>query len=148
MQGTSHKIFNAVLAGNLLASLYTQFPLMSSVISGGLILFSGFPDRIEKIGLKHRGISHSVVLYLCLGLLYFCAMNAFYKQQDIIYWAGYGFIGGCLGHVLADMFSKNGITVLGFKISMGWYSTGRISERVFLFVFVLLNAALMYWLLR
>jgi membrane-bound metal-dependent hydrolase YbcI (DUF457 family) len=145
MQGISHRVFNTVLAGDLLVCCYDKFPLMTSIMAGGMIVFSGFPDKIERLGLKHRGISHSVIVYALLGWMYFWWSTIFNQYFDWISYIGYGFVCGCLGHILADMFSKNGVSILGAKFNFKLYSTGKVSEQIFLFGFVLLNFLLMYW---
>jgi membrane-bound metal-dependent hydrolase YbcI (DUF457 family) len=145
MQLLSHRVFNTVLAGDLLIGLYSKFPLMSSIMAGGMVLFSSFPDKVEQLGLKHRGLSHSVLIYFSLGVFYYWASTIFNQYLDLISYIGYGFVCGCLGHIFADTFSKKGIKILGAKFNFNLYSTGKISEQVFLFGFILLNCLLMYW---
>jgi len=147
MQSTSHRIFNTVLAGDLLTIYYTKFPLLTSVVACGMVVFSSFPDKIEMIGLKHRGISHSLILYLILGWICLQLPTLIEAQLIWIPYIGCGLVCGCLGHILADMFSKNGIVVLTKKIRFNLYSTGNLSEQIFLFSFVLLNCLLIYWFL-
>ena len=146
MQSTSHRIFNTILAGDLLVMLYSKLPVLSSIIACGMVLFSSFPDYVERLGLKHRGISHSVLIYFGLGSFYFCASMICNPHLDWLSYVGYGFVCGCLGHILADTFSENGITILGFKVKFNLYRTGRISEQAFLVGFILVNCLLMYWL--
>ena len=147
MQSTSHRIFNTVLAGDLLAIFYTKFPLLTSVVACGMVLFSSFPDKIERIGLKHRGISHSLILYLIFGWICLQLPTLIEAQLIWISYIGCGFVCGCLGHILADMFSKNGIIVLTNKVRFNMYVTGNLSEKLFLGSFILLNCLLMYWFL-
>ena len=145
MQAVSHKVFNGILASDLLICCYKQSSLLTSCIAGGLIVFSSFPDKIEQLGLKHRGISHSVIAYLGLACFYFWASGFLNQYFDWICYMGFGFVAGCLGHILADMFSKNGVKVLGAKFNFGLYSTGTISEQIFLFGFALVNYLLIYF---
>ncbi len=140
MQNLSHRIFNGTIAAVVIAKCYQKFLAESIIFACGLILFSSFPDSIEKIGLKHRGISHSLILYLLLCFDLVCLMNLVPQT----YWPSIialSFLCGCLGHVFADIFSKNGIKVLGCPLKFGLYSTGKISEQVFLFAFIIANIA-------
>lgn len=140
MQNLSHRIFNGTIAAVVIAKCYQKFLAESIIFACGLILFSSFPDSIEKIGLKHRGVSHSVVLYLLLCFDLVCLMNLV-PQTYWISIIALSFLFGCLGHVFADIFSKNGIKVLGYPLKFGLYSTGKISEQVFLFAFIIANIA-------
>ncbi len=141
MQNLSHRVFNSALAASIIVKFHQKFLAESIIIACGMVLFSSFPDSIEKIGLKHRGISHSLILYLIIAFDLACLI-VIYPQGYWLYITGIAFVLGCLGHVLADIFSKNGIKVLGYPLKARCYSTGKLSERIFLFVFVLINIAL------
>lgn len=145
MQGISHRIFNSVLASDLLILFYKQNPLLTSIVAGGMVLFSSFPDKIEQLGLKHRGLSHSIILYLLLGILYYWFSIRLNEYIVWISYIGYSLIVGSICHIIADMFSKNGITILGAKFNFDLYSTGKISEQIFLLGFALVNYLLIYW---
>ena len=145
MQGISHRIFNSVLASDLLILFYKQNPLLTSIVAGGMVLFSSFPDKIEQLGLKHRGLSHSIILYLLLGILYYWFSIRLNEYIVWISYIGYSLIVGSICHIIADMFSKNGITILGAKFNFNLYSTGKISEQIFLLGFALVNYLLIYW---
>lgn len=145
MQGISHRVFNSVLASDLLILFYNKNPLLVSIVAGGMVLFSSFPDKIEEFNLKHRGISHSLIIYLLLGALYFWFSIQFNNYFDWIAYFGYSLVAGSIGHILADMFSKRGIRILGAKFNYGLYTTGKASEQIFLFGFALLNYLLIYW---
>lgn len=147
MQNLSHRVFNSALAASIVVKFHQKFLAESIIIACGMVLFSSFPDNIEKIGLKHRGISHSLILYLIIAFDLGCLIVV-YPQCYWLYIAGLAFICGCLGHVLADIFSKNGLKVLGYSIKASCYSTGKISEQIFLFVFVLINIALIAYLIN
>ena len=140
MQNLSHRVFNSALAASIVVKFHQKFLAESIIIACGMVLFSSFPDSIEKIGLKHRGISHSLILYLIIAFDLACLIVV-YPQGYWLYITGIAFVLGCLGHVLADIFSKNGIKVLGYPLKAGCYSTGKLSEQIFLFVFVLINIA-------
>jgi membrane-bound metal-dependent hydrolase YbcI (DUF457 family) len=141
VQNLSHRVFNSALAASIIVKFHQKFLAESIIIACGMVLFSSFPDSIEKIGLKHRGISHSLILYLIIAFDLACLI-VIYPQGYWLYITGIAFVLGCLGHVLADIFSKNGIKVLGYPLKARCYSTGKLSERIFLFVFVLINIAL------
>lgn len=145
MQGISHRVFNSIIASDIVILFYKQNPLLTSIVAGGIILFSSFPDKIEQIGLKHRGLSHSLILYLLLGVLYYWFSIRLNEYLVWISYIGYGLIAGSICHIVADMFSKNGINVLGTKFNFNLYSTGKISEQIFLFGFASLNYLLIYW---
>ncbi len=145
MQGISHRVFNSVLASDLLILFYSKNPLLVSIVAGGMVLFSSFPDKIEEFNLKHRGISHSLIIYLLLGALYYWFSIQFNNYFDWIAYIGYGLVAGSIGHILADMFSIRGVRILGAKFNYNLYSTGKASEQIFLFGFALLNYLLIYW---
>ena len=145
MQGISHRVFNSVLASDLLILFYSKNPLLVSIVAGGMVLFSSFPDKIEEFNLKHRGISHSLIIYLLLGALYYWFSIQFNNYFDWIAYIGYGLVAGSVGHILADMFSKRGIRILGAKFNYSLYTTGKVSEQIFLFGFAILNYLLIYW---
>jgi len=138
VQNLSHRVFNSALAASVIVKLHQKFLAESIIIACGLILFSSFPDAIEKIGLKHRGISHSIVLYSVIALNVFF-LFLLYPQGYWLYVSVLAFICGCVGHLIADIFSKNGLKFLGYPVKLYCYSTGKISEQIFLFFFVLVN---------
>ena len=147
MQATSHRVFNATLAADVIIKFHQSYLCESFIIAAGLFLFSSFPDTVEKFKLKHRGISHSVILYVMLTLtvsccLYFCPR--LYWEWFIIY----GMLAGCLGHIFADAFSKNGIKALGYPIRFRAYSTGKRSEQLFLWLFVIINFFIIFVCLK
>lgn len=140
MQNLSHRVFNSALAASLIVKLHQKFLAESIIIACGLVLFSSFPDTIEKIGLKHRGMSHSLILYLVVAFNIFC-LFLLYPEGYWLYVGVIAFVCGCLGHISADIFSKNGLKFFGYSLKLHCYSTGKISEQVFLFIFVLINIA-------
>lgn len=147
MQNLSHRVFNSALAASLIVKLHQKFLAESIIIACGLVLFSSFPDTIEKIGLKHRGISHSLILYLVVAFNVVC-LFLLYPQGYWIYVSVIAFVCGCIGHIIADIFSKNGLKFLGYPLKLHCYSTGKSSEQVFLFVSVLINIAFIAYLIK
>lgn len=142
MQASNHRNFNIVIAIDFLLT-HTRNIGTAIIIGLGIILASSLPDRIEKIGLKHRGISHSLIFYTLLGLLLNFYLKIYsYMEIECLFLGG--IIAGSLIHVLIDMFSKHGITVLGIPIKFGLYTTGGMSEYIFLWICITLNFGLLY----
>ena len=143
MQAASHRIFNAAIAASVIFS-YPPITKEKIVVALGLIIFSSFPDWIERFGLKHRGISHSLLMYVLIGAI----LLSVYPTYPLVGLAGLAVVSGCLGHLIGDSFSKNSITVFGFKAGISLYSTGRASEQVFLYSSVMFLTALTIFLRR
>lgn len=78
------------------------------------VLGATFPDVDYKIGIKHRTITHSLVVLIATSLL----INFFNKGIAIVWFANY------LLHLIADSFTKSGVPFLypfvkktyGFKL--------------------------------
>ena len=81
------------------------------------------PDRIESIGLPHRGISHTPWPWAA-------AVWVMWSQQtqwgDLLAW----WLAGALFHIGADLFTVGGIPLitLGWKIRLGSLRTGGTGE--------------------
>lgn len=147
MQAQSHRIFNITLATNLVVCCSKQHLTETLVIASGIVLCSSLPDTIEKLGLKHRGISHSLIMYCLLCCLTYVGLVSF----PWVYWEYFcllGILAGCICHVIADSCSKNGIKVFNRPIKLNLYRTANTSEKIFLFLFVLINVLLMTWLAK
>ena len=116
----------------------------SYIVSLCIILFSSFPDSIEKLGMKHRGTSHSLLLYG--GLLSLSWIGLLYGSPTL-YWTAC-FVAGincaALLHIFADAFSSHGIKVFGRPFKIGLYTTGKQSEQVFLLVCIISVVSIMY----
>lgn len=144
MQGPSHRLFNGTFAVVLFLKLCHLYIVESYIISLCAILFSSFPDSIERFGLKHRGVSHSLLLYgglLCLswvGLLY-CSSTLYWTACFVA-----GLSCAALLHIVADMFSSNGIRLFNQSIKFGLYTTGKQSEQIFLLVCILTIVSVAY----
>ena len=107
--------------------LYDQSFLLLYI--GGVIFGSTFPDidepgsyigrklpfisHILNIFIQHRGITHTIlILFLYFMMFFFAEMK--YKEHigsitEIFF---LGFIVGNLGHILGDMTTKSGVTIL------------------------------------
>lgn len=132
MRKTSHKIFNSCIAVCFVVYFHKNYLLESLLSAIGIFMFSSFPDYIEKIGMKHRGISHNILLYVAMFLI------SLYLSIDY-YWLGLfcaSCIFGCILHIIADCFSRRGINVIGYPIRLNFYSTGRFTEHLFVFLVV------------
>ena len=142
MQSSNHRNFNIVIAIDFLLT-HTRNIGTAIIICLGIILASSLPDKIEKIGLKHRGISHSLILYGLIGYLLMCYINKYsYMRIECLFLLG--MVIGCLGHIIADMFSHNGIKVLGIPVKFNLYTTGNRSEYIFLWLCIAINFGFMY----
>jgi membrane-bound metal-dependent hydrolase YbcI (DUF457 family) len=144
VQSSSHRIFNIAIASNVIVNFHKKYFCESLIIAAGLVLCSSLPDNIEQFGLKHRGNSHSVIIYSLIALAAFLGLT-FYPALYWEYFCIFGMVAGCLGHIFADAFSKNGIKIYKHSIRFNFYKTGKYSERVFLFVFVMLNVLWLTW---
>jgi membrane-bound metal-dependent hydrolase YbcI (DUF457 family) len=142
MQSSNHRTFNIVAALDILIYNYINWGSYI-LLSIGIILSSSLPDKIEKIGLKHRGISHSIIFY---GILWFLLSLYLknYAYMLIECCILKGILIGCFCHILADMFSHNGIILLGAPLKFNLYTTGNKSETIFLWVVILLNFFILY----
>jgi membrane-bound metal-dependent hydrolase YbcI (DUF457 family) len=144
MQGSSHRLFNGTFAVVLFLKLCHLYIVQSYIVSLCIILFSSFPDFIERFGLKHRGVSHSLLLYG--GLLGLSWVGLLCGSPNL-YWASCFVVGlscASLLHIVADMFSSNGIKLFNKSIRIGLYTTGKQSEQIFLLVCVILVVSIMY----
>ena len=98
-------------------------------------------NRVLQFFTKHRGITHSFVflILVTLGILFFSPVVAL------------GFFLGYSLHLLADSFTKEGITpfypISNIK-SNGKISTGGKSEMIVLILFILLDLFLVVFKLR
>lgn len=138
MRASSHKLFNTTIGINVFLAYYQQYLIEVSLVALGLFLFSSFPDKIERFGLRHRGRSHSIVIYTLAAIICFIGLNLI----PSLYWGWWlilGAIAGCIGHIIGDMFSKRGIQVMGIPIRFGLYSTGSKSEYIFLWSCIILS---------
>lgn len=138
MRKTSHRIFNSCIAVCFVVYFHKNYLLESLMSAVGVFLFSSFPDYIEKIGIRHRGISHNILVYFAL-LLPTLYLTTHY------YWIGLFSVSCVIGsmlHVVADCFSRRGIKFMGYPVRLNFYSTGRFTED--LFVFLVIFAAIVF----
>ncbi|AEH45820.1 metal-dependent phosphohydrolase HD sub domain protein [Thermodesulfatator indicus DSM 15286] len=137
MTGKSHILFAGTLAWALGYS-----PPEVACIAGAAVI----PDRIERIGpiriLKHRGISHDLILWLFLLFLVVLLENKnvipifFLNEWKILLPTEYGFNSlsphalflGPVFHLFADALTPMGISLAGWKIRFPLCRTGHPSE--------------------
>ena len=144
MQGTSHRLFNGTFAVALFLKFCHLYIVESYIVSLCIILFSSFPDFIEKWGMKHRGNSHSVLLY---GVLLSLSWFGLLYGSSTLYWTSCFVAGlscGALLHIFADAFSSHGIKIFGRSFKIGLYTTGKQSEQVFLLICILIIVSVVY----
>ncbi len=144
MQGTSHRLFNGTFAIALFLKVCHLYVVEAYIISLCIILFSSFPDFIEKWGMKHRGNSHSILLYG--GLLSLSWFGLLYGSSAL-YWSACFVVGlscAALLHIFADAFSSQGIKIFGKSLKIGLYTTGKQSEQVFLLVCIISAVSIIY----
>ena len=134
MKWASHKVCTfagvyAVSGGNLPLSL-------------AIATFSHLPDIIEfgpgkLIFSKHRGASHSPILWLAVAALLWSFSYHPIIQQGVELFGGYGFASwwvllpamGALCHLIGDALSKSGIPIWnGTRLAGRLYRTGTASE--------------------
>jgi membrane-bound metal-dependent hydrolase YbcI (DUF457 family) len=123
MLAKSHRLMAASGAVLLGAS-----PLQVAVAALGATL----PDRVEVIGLPHRGVSHWPWPWAL-------AVWAIYGQQSdwgsLFAW----WLAGALFHIGADLFTIGGIPLLlpNWRIRLGVIRTGSFGEFLIVALFVL-----------
>lgn len=142
MQANNHKKINIVLAIDIILYNFESW-YHYLILTIGVILTSSFPDRIEQIGFKHRGLSHSLLLYTTLSLIvYWYIKNYYWMHVECTFLLGC--LIGCLSHIVMDMFSKMGIKILGNPIRFNLYTTGNKSEYIFVWLLAILNFYFVY----
>ena len=117
--------------------LYRLFHGGIEPVTMGLCLFGSiFPDWMEgppgRRWLKHRGLSHSILLWLAVALLI-----PFLVPEGFLTFVKY-FLLGVTSHLLLDSLTVYGVPLfrertVGFRI----VKTGKVSEIVVLFVIFL-----------
>lgn len=114
------------------------------------VLAASFPDRIEKrdkgiIG-GHRGLSHSLLfLFLLLSCSIFIdgVLETFLPSilQHLVGAASFGLFSAILWHIVADMWTKQGVKVLWpDQTSFGWLPKGIRPTNNAFFAYVILWA--------
>jgi len=154
------------------ATLYhTSLP--NSTLSGlflfGVFFGSTFPDidephshigrkfpifsNILSLFIKHRGITHTIIVLFIYCGLFFTLLNTLHfdaKMREYIIYSFAGFIVGNIGHILGDMSTISGVSLLypftqkSFHILPKFlrYRTGGAVERLFVLpLFTLLITA-------
>ncbi len=122
---------------HILTSALLAYRLGADIPSGVVASVFGavFPDWIERAGrlrlLKHRGLSHSVILWLCI----FSGLLTYFSSISQIRW----FALGVLLHLAEDSLTITGVPFLWGKrkIALRLIRTGGLSEVIFLALFVL-----------
>jgi membrane-bound metal-dependent hydrolase YbcI (DUF457 family) len=144
VQGTSHRLFNGTFAIALFLKICHLYIVELYIVSLCIILFSSFPDSIEKWGMKHRGISHSLLLY---GGLFSLSWLGLWYGSSTLYWTACVVIGltcAAFLHVFADAFSSHGIKIFGKSVKIGLYTTGKQSEQIFLLICIITVVSVIY----
>jgi membrane-bound metal-dependent hydrolase YbcI (DUF457 family) len=127
MTGKSHRLMAAAGAVLLGAS-----PLCAAAATLGATL----PDRIEAIGLPHRGISHWPWPW---ALAVWLMQTQPSEWGIVVAW----WLAGALFHIGADLFTLGGVPLLlpNWRVRLGALRTGGFGEYLVVVLFVL--AALM-----
>ena len=126
MTGPSHRLMAA--SG---AILLGGSPLEAAVTALGATL----PDRIEVIGIPHRGISHWPWPWaLAVWLM---RMQGTGWSELVAWW-----LAGALFHIAADFFTVGGIPLLlpNWRMRLGSLRVGGFSEYLVVALFVLIAA--------
>ena len=127
MLGKSHRLMAASGAVLLGAS-----PIQAAVAALGATL----PDRVEVVGLPHRGISHWPWPW---ALAVWSIQTQHSQWSTLLAW----WLAGALLHIGADLFTVGGIPLIlpNWRIRLGVLRTGGFGEYLVVAVFVI--AALM-----
>jgi len=130
MTGKSHRLMAASGAVLLGAS-----PLCAGVAALGATL----PDRIEIVGLPHRGVSHWPWPW-ALAVWAMWTQNT--EWGNVMAW----WLAGALFHIGADLFTVAGVPILlpNWRLRLGILRTGSLGEYMVVTVFVV--AALVHGL--
>lgn len=122
MLATSHRLMAASGAVLLGAS-----PLQAAAAALGATL----PDRVEVVGLPHRGISH----WPWPWALAVWAISAQYTQWSVLvaWW-----LAGALFHIGADLFTVGGVPLFlpNWRVRCGVVRTGGVGEYLIVVLFV------------
>ncbi|MCS6925688.1 MAG: hypothetical protein NZ578_07290 [Candidatus Binatia bacterium] len=123
MLATSHRILAASAAVLLEASL-----LQTAAAALGATL----PDRVEKIGLPHRGISHWPWPW---------ALAVWTLSTQDTHWSALAawWLAGALLHIGADLFTVGGIPLVwpNWRVRWGVIRTGGVGEYLLVVLFVI-----------
>jgi membrane-bound metal-dependent hydrolase YbcI (DUF457 family) len=127
MLGKSHRLMAASGAMLLGAS-----PIQAAVAALGATL----PDRVEVVGLPHRGISHWPWSW---ALAVWSIQTQHSPWSTLLAW----WLAGALFHIGADLFTVGGIPLIlpNWRIRLGVLRTGGFGEYLVVALFVI--AALM-----
>ena len=127
MLGKSHRLMAASGAVLLGAS-----PIQAAVAALGATL----PDRVEVVGLPHRGISHWPWPW---ALAVWSIQTQHSQWSTLLAW----WLAGALLHIGADLFTLGGIPLIlpNWRIRLGVLRTGGFGEYLVVALFVI--AALM-----
>ncbi len=116
MTGPSHRLI--AFAG---AVLWGASPLEGVAVALGATL----PDSVERVGLKHRGISHWPLPWVLLVLALWDL------GSPLGVWLGW-FVAGALFHIAADLFTMGGVPLFlpPWRVRLGLMRTGGMGEYV------------------
>jgi len=124
-------------------------PITTCLLAG---VASVIPDAIEFGGMKHRGFSHSVVLWSVLTVLGFMFLPVVAISDDMIPAMLYPYIknsllnpvldlrfipAGGLFHLIGDAMTPSGVPLFGYeekkkqRIALGLFYTGDTMENIF-----------------
>lgn len=96
-----------VIAGGALGAIFPDIDEPQSMIGRRTIIIS----NILRIFVKHRGITHTLLAFILYSM---CAVVLFKYYQDMrIIWAAAAFIIGNIVHVMGDMMTLGGVSILG-----------------------------------
>ena len=129
MTGPSHRLMAA--SGAILCG---ASPVQAAVaVLGGTL-----PDRIEKIGLPHRGVSHWPWPW---ALVVWSLWSQHTQWGTLVGW----WFAGALFHIGADLFTVGGIPLLlpNWRLRLGVIRNGSYGEYIIVAFFIL--AAVMHY---
>lgn len=146
-------IITSVAAGAYLTTV-TDAPFTFTFV-GGIIVGSLIPDidepnsyigrrsfgiaKLIKKAFGHRGLTHSLLAWMCFSLIYYFYPNHF----------TYGLCAGYLFHIAGDFFSKRGVPLFSpiwkkkFKFLIT-YETGKIGEKLIMLAAIFAIGYLVY----
>jgi inner membrane protein len=130
-----------VILGAVLGALVPDLDQRNSKLSRIIPLLSW---TIKFIGIKHRGISHSI-----LGFIFAAVFSlSLIKLKFISIFLVYGFLLGYLSHILIDLFNSGGVTLfwpINKRYSLGNIKVGRGAENLLFTVISLILVLIIYW---
>lgn len=138
MLGRSH-VIGAAACGVAAAAITGHAPVEAVAVGAAATLTAKLPDidRVVNDGPNHRSLTHSVVLAggLVVALVFVLSQGAGALGSAVLF----GLAAGYLSHLALDAMTAASVPLLwpgGPKLSLGSIATGKIGERMVVWLLV------------